>query len=267
MIKTSEWIGKSAYITTDDDGSEISVKSLGRIHFFVFEGLSCIGALIKRPDVAYMFRRKDLFTSLNTFEIIDNTFILRGDFEKTSNAFLRENNIKLNTTVIWDGMNVKTRSGEMLGCVDTVCIDENSGEIDYIKVSNGATSGALLGSRVLSREYLVGFNSGEGARLLTNGASDEESSAHVLVKDEAASVELSGGAAEKAAVASVKAQAKASKAARDIKEKVQPALDAGKGAARKAASTGGDVASRKFKETKDGVIGFKDEFLKAMRDS
>lgn len=267
MIFSSDWIGKSVYITTGETDSEIAVKSVGRIHLFIFDGKRCAGILVKRPDVALMFRRKDLFAAFPAIEVMDGSFIISSDYDKLSNSYLRENNIHLASTVVWDGMDVYTESGERLGSIDTVAINSQTGYIDHIIVSFGATSNALLGKRKLDFDMLIGFGTGGGARLLTTDKHDTGECGCIIVKDSARNIQMEGGAAEKAAKASVKAQVVAKKTAKDISEKAKPAYEKAKDVAGKAAKEGASVAGKKYQETKDGILGFKDEFLKAMNEN
>lgn len=266
MLRTSEWVGKPAYIKTSEDDSEIAVKMVGRVHFFAFEQQTCVGVFIKRPDVAMMFRRKDLFAAISTFEIVDNTLILDGDFEKKSKEYLSNNKIKLDLTLIWDGMEVVSQSGGNIGSVDGVCVDESSGKIDHIDVSAGATSNVLLGQRKIDTELLVGFVQGGGARLMKAGTALECQSGCILVKDEALQIPLEGGVAQKAAVASVKAQVAAKQTANKVREKSGPAYQKTKETAGKLAKDGAKVAGKKYEETKQGLLGFKSEFLKAYKN-
>ena len=57
--------------------SEKKHKNIGKVRRFVFHPSErrCIGLLVKRPDAALMFHRKDLFVSLDGFTIEENVYM------------------------------------------------------------------------------------------------------------------------------------------------------------------------------------------------
>ncbi|MDO4841251.1 MAG: hypothetical protein Q3982_01045 [Phoenicibacter congonensis] len=269
---TSILIGKPAYLTTDESDDEVTVKKVGRVHFFVFDGKVCVGVLVKRPDAAMMFRRKDLFAPLSAIYFQEKAIIIDADYEAQGKAFLKENNINLNKTFVWDGMNVQCEDGRDLGVVDcVVCTD--SGKLKELHVSDGITSDKLLGVRVLPKELVLGMRVGTGtARLMTTDQKEDGGCGVLAVKNEAASIKLSGGVAEKAAVGSVKAKEKAVVAAGEMKKTAGELKEKATPTAKKAAATASNVfdagvkkAGRDFETTKKGVLGFKDNFMNAYK--
>lgn len=265
-INSADWIGKKIFVETEEDDEQVCVNQIGRIHFFVFDGLSFVGVLIKRPDVAMMFRRKDIFVSCGNFYIADDTFIVKADYDSKSKKFLRDRQIKLDCTVVWDGMDVKTQSGEFLGAVDCVSFDTDTAEVDSILVSAGATSNALLGKREIPKSLLCGFSDG-GVKLVRATDASSDTSGFILVSDEAKDIPLSGGAVTAAAKTSVAASVAAKKAAHDFSESAKPKIENAKVAAGDLSVKAASAVGKKYEESKLGILGFGREFKNALNES
>lgn len=265
-FSTAELLNRQALVTTDETDDEVVVEKVGRVHFFVFAKNRCIGLLVKRPDAALMFRRKDLFAPIQSCYFQDKAVIIDKDYEEVGKKFLKDNNLSLAKTFVWDGMDVFTQSGTKLGSVNTVeC--KNNGEVIKLHVTNGATADALLGRREIPAELVLGMKQGTGgARLMSTDKSHEyEGEGALLVKDEAQKISLEGGAAEKAAVGTVMAKKKATQAAEFVKENAAPTAEKAKEVATKAASEGTRAVGKKYDEVKTGIFGFKDEFMKSFK--
>lgn len=296
-FSTSEYIGRQVYVTTEETDDQVTVKRLGRLHFFLFQKNVCIGALIKRPDVAMMFHRKDLFSPLKAINFQAKTLILDDNFESQGERYLKENKIKLSQTFVYDAMSVVCENGDALGCIDSVVCD-SKGNVKEIQISDGATSDKLLGLRTIPANLLVGMKTGSGAaRLVCTDGADDTGEGVFVVKDEAASVKMKGGATQKLAVGTINAKNKVAESAIKAKEKALPVVAKGvsKGAekaselAKKGAAkakemaspvlenddaTNADLAGKNKDGTKEkavgrtetirkGLSGFKEEFKKA----
>ena len=255
-FSTSEYVGRQAYLTTDETDEEVTVKKIGRVHFFVFSKNECVGVFVKRPDVVMMVRRKDIFAPLSSINFQKKSIILDANYEKRGKAFLKERNIKLSQTFVYDGMCVEAEGGKSLGTIDNVVCDAN-GKVLSVEVSDGVASDKLLGTRTVPAELLVGMKVGTGgARLVSTSDNADEGCGVFVVKEEAASIKFAGGAAEKAAVTSAKV-------ATQVKEKAVPAISKGKDVSKDLAKKGVKTAGKNFETTKKGILGFKDEFKKA----
>ena len=292
-FSTSDYIGRQAYLTTNETDDEVTVKKIGRVHYFIFLKNKCVGVLIKRPDVALMFRRRDIFAPLSAINFQSKAIILDADYEAQGSQFLKQSKIKLSQTFVYDGMTVQCESGTTLGCIDSVeC--EAKGKVSAILISDGATSDKLLGLRTVPAELLVGMKAGTGAvRLVSTDEGSDEGVGVFVVKDEAENIKYKGGATQKLAVGTIKAKNKAAETATKAKdaampmvekgkdkaiemakkgvakakEKATPVLEGGKDAATDLAQEGvqraKEKAERDTEEFKRGFAGFKEEFKKA----
>lgn len=290
---TSEYIGRQAYVTTAENDESVTVKKIGRVHHFIFQSNKCVGVLIKRPDVALMIRRKDVFAPIGAINFQSKSVILDADFEKQGSAYLKKKNIKLSQTFVYDGMAVQCESGAELGSIDSVVCDAK-GNVKLVNVSDGVTSDKLLGLRAVPAELVLGMKQGTGfARLVNTDSEEDEGMGVFVVKDEALDIKFSGGATQKLAVSTIKAKNKASEVAVKAKEKAMPAVEKGKDKAVELAKKGFDTvkdkaspvleggsdsasdlaqkgvqrakekAKRDTNEVKKGFMGFKEEFKKA----
>lgn len=257
-FSTSDFVGKKVYITSEESDDEIVVEGIGRLHYFIFKNFKCVGFFIKLPDVAMMFSRRDLFCHISSFSFFDRKIIVDSDFKNRSKKALKDFNIDLKTTVILDGQKVVTDSGEEVGFIENVVIDED-GSIKTFSVESGATSKALLGVRNLEGKFLKGYKSINEVKMMrANGAKNEGGGA-IVVDDGALDIALTGGIAEKAAKKSVDITQrakeygqKASQASSPLREKAKDKM-----------SQGGQVALEKLKESKQGIEGFASEFKKS----
>lgn len=232
------------------------VKKAGRIHAFVFHPnrAELVGFLIKRPDIAWMFRRDDMFVAHNGFLIIDDDIIVKDDPEFSGKGALKAlskregKKISLDDCVIWFGLPVMTQSGSLIGYADSVEFDEDTGKVISLELTQGATANAILGRRVIPAEQIKGFKRGVGAKLanatnpnnnptdqpLTTELATQDASAEpnaqelgaIIVADEAARTEVKGGAAEAAGQATAVAKDKAKRTYRKVVKKVAPKASA-----------------------------------------
>ena len=257
-------------------------KKIGKVRRFVFHPSEkrVIGFTVKRPDAALMFHRKDMFVALGGFDIDDeNHIVVRNDPKATDNGACKALGVDWDSCVIWVGMPVMTASGDMLGYVDVVTYDEETGAVVRLTTENGATNDALLGKRTIPASYIKGFRRGQGIALAPmgeyNGEDPDEAAetGAILVADRALELPVEGGAAAAAgkatAVAVDKTKKGAAKAKVVVDEKVEQARPVAKKVAEKtgeAVNEGAFVVGRQLGRTKGMFSAFKEEFDKASRE-
>ena len=274
ILDTSKIIGKKVYAKVDETAEEIEVKQIGRLRLAIFHPVEniCIGVLIRRPDVAMMFHRKDVFCALPLFEIDDdNEIVLSDNYQDLSKKFLKDGKINLDACVIWDGMPVQTTNGENLGCVEKVLVDNTTGKINSLSVSQSATSKALLGTLEIPEEEVIGFDEGSGIKLVSNNKTDTGLEGCILVKNSVADIELTGGAAKAAAIASVKVTNSVKKAGDTAKteiaratESARPKISKAAKSAEKATQEGAFALGKQIGKTKSAFTEFKENLKSEM---
>ncbi|MBR5259303.1 MAG: PRC-barrel domain-containing protein [Eggerthellaceae bacterium] len=243
-------------------GEEIeSTRKIGKVRYCVFHPYEkrFVGLIVKRPDAALMFHRKDLFIAYDAYDLTDGRVVLRPD-GLTDGAACKAMNINWDDCVLWVGMPVMTRSGVTLGLVGDIVVERETGAIVTLEVTTGATSNAILGTRSIPVDLIKGFRQGIGMALSTYDEDGEERMlGAILVDDAAKAIPTEGGVAEKAGEATAKVTYKAHEAV----ESVKPAVSEAAAATGKAVNKGAYVTGRQLVRARGMFSGFKDEYQKA----
>ena len=209
-----------------------------------------------------MFHRKDLFVSINGFDIVDGRVVVRQTSDATDKGACKALGIDWDTCVMWEGLPLMTESGETLGMVGTVTFDRATGAISTVTADAGATANTLLGTRVIPASYIKGFRRGIGVALVQQdeaGAEQDEDEIElgaILVSDEAMKLVAEGSVAEKAGAATAVAVNK-------VNTTVKPAVTNAAKATTQAVGKGVRAVGKRAEETKDAFSGFKEEYDKA----
>ena len=258
-------------ITTDEltgvrvIGGKKGTKRIGKVRRFVFHPKEkrVVGFVVKRPDLLWMFRRKDLFVAVSGYEIEDGRIVVSNDPAATNRAACKALGVDWDACVLWVGLPVMTEDGDALGVVGSVTFDRKTGAVDSITTDSGATANALLGKREIPANLVKGFRRGMGAALAQTGAEGEESEevvlGAILVAEEARDIAVEGGLAEKAGEATAV-----------VVDKAHTAVDKAKPVASAAAKKTGEVVNKgayatgkQIAATKGMFSGFKEEYDKA----
>ena len=258
-------------ITTDEltgvrvVGGKKGTKRIGKVRRFVFHPKEkrVVGFVVKRPDLLWMFRRKDLFVAVSGYEIEDGRIVVSNDPAATNRAACKALGVDWDACVLWVGLPVMTEDGDALGVVGSVTFDRKTGVVDSVTTDSGATANALLGKREIPANLVKGFRRGMGAALAQTGAEGEESEevvlGAILVAEEARDIAVEGGLAEKAGEATAV-----------VVDKAHTAVDKAKPVASAAAKKTGEVVNKgayatgkQIAATKGMFSGFKEEYDKA----
>lgn len=254
-----------------------NTKKVGRIRSFVFhpKKAKMVGYLVKRPDVALMFHRDDLFVPLGGFEEIDGTLVIKDERASSGKLAAKElassYGVNLDECVIWVGLPVLTEDGKQLGMIDNIQYDSETGKVGWLELGGGATADVLLGHIRIPVEMIKGFRRGRGARLYMSDDDDPESFGAIVVTNEAATLEATGGVAEKAGSASAKAGDKVKRTynqvaqkAKDESIKAQPKVEQVTTSAGSAIKKGVYAAGRQIGRADGMFANFKSEFQRAL---
>lgn len=219
------------------DGSPASPKYLGKVHLPVFtpDGRRIVGFMVKQPDIAGMIKQPDRFVALDAFTVDDGDLLVADVRESFDAAAAKRLGIDLDACVIWTGMDVSTQSGVKLGYCADASFNYRTGAVDLFKITPSGASSALIGYLEMPANYLVGYHKGA-----------------MIVQDEASKLEFSGGAAAKAAEASVKASEGVKKGAKVLDEKGSEAVE-----------KGSHALGRQIGKTADAFKEFSSEYKKA----
>ncbi|MBR3181741.1 MAG: PRC-barrel domain-containing protein [Eggerthellaceae bacterium] len=256
-------------------------KRIGKVNRFVFHPSEkrCIGLLVKRPDAALMFHRKDLFVTLDGFSVnVDGELVVSGDPAATDRGAIKALGVDWNACVIWVGMPVMTSSGEMLGFVGSVEFDRKTGAVHSLTAENGTASDAIVGKRTIPASYVKGFRRGQGMALVSvgdyQGEEPEESVERgaIMVSDNATDLPVQGGVAAAAGKATAVVADKAKKGATKARQAAEQRIEEVKPGAQKVASAAGDAiesgsfaVGKQLGKASGMFAAFKEEFDKASR--
>lgn len=244
-----------------------ATKKVGRIRAFVFHPTEprCVGFLVKRPDIALMFHRSDLFVAFNGFHLQGSDIVLNDDAGSKDRAACKALGINLDECVIWVGLPVLTEDGTTLGVVDDVIYDGQTGHVLRLEISQGATANTLLGQRIIPAEDVCGFRRGAGTQLAMADEGDEQALGALLVRDTAKAVQVEGGVAEKAGAATAVATDKVQRTYKKVRKVAKPKVEEASKAAGKAVEKGAFATGRQIGRTKGMFHNFADEFKKGMK--
>lgn len=246
-------------------GGKNGTKRIGKVRRFVFHPKEkrCIGFIVKRPDLLWMFRRKDKFVSIEGYDLVDGRIVIRDAPEATDRAACKALGVDWDATVLWVGLPVMTEDGQSFGMVGNVTFNRYTGTVESFDTDSGATSNALLGKRTVPADLIMGFRRGMGTALARTGqegvATDDVVLGAILVSDEVKELAAEGGVAEKAGEVTAVAI-----------DKVQTTVDKAKPVMSEAAKKTGEVVNkgayatgRQIAATKGMFSGFKEEYDKA----
>lgn len=239
---------------------------LGKVDRFVFHPSSkrCVGFTVKRPDLALMFRRKDLFVPLDGFSVEDGRIALPyKEKEMEGKGALERLGLDWDACILWEGMPIITESGTECGTVGDIIFDRVTGKIESVAADKGSTSRALLGEKVIPASMIRGFKLGIGVELATDDDDDDSIQyGAILVDDSVIGLRTEGGIAEAAGQQAAVAQHKVRTTAAKAKPKVEKATKA----AEDASIKGAFVTGRQLGRAKGMFSAFKNEYDKAVAD-
>lgn len=273
LVSTRKLVDKKVF------GGKDHAKHLGKVKAFIFHPNEkrCVGFVVKRPDVALMFHRDDLFVAFDSFAVADDgdIYVVQKN-GATGDAACKRLGIDWGTCLVWRGLPVVAEDGETIGIVGDVLYDGRTGAVRSMKVDANPSANALLGRRSINTDLIGGFRTGIGTPLLSTDMSEYNDDAAVvcggiLVANEARDIVTEGladMAGRKAGEISVKARVKAAQAKPKAEALATTAKDAasrGAQTAGKAINKGAKFAGQRLAQTKSALAAFKEEYDKAMK--
>lgn len=240
MLKLSQMNGVAVYGPKGVLGKPSGTFTrLGKVHQTVFspDGRRVVGFLVRRPDVAGMVKREDLFLALDAMAPCDGGVRATMGADSFDDAARSRLGLDWDSCMIWAGMDARTTNGKQLGYVNDAEFNTKTGEVANFMVGDGGVAQSLVGSVQIPADMLRGYQDG-----------------FMVVDAAAASQTLTGGVAARAGESYARAKYEGKKAA----EK------AGK-AAGEAVDKGSRVLGKQLGRTKGMFSSFVDEFKKAQQ--
>lgn len=253
-------------------GGKNGTKRIGKVRRFVFapRAKRCIGFLVKRPDVLWMFRRKDMFVSIKGFDWVDGRIVVRNEPDATDRGAIKAMGLNWDECVLWLGLPVMSESGESLGIVGDVMFNQRTGLVESITTDSGATANAILGKRTIPADEILGFRKGVGVALAevgSEGVAQEDDAIElgaIVVTDEAARLDAEGGVAEAAGKATAVAVDKVKKSAEKVADKAKPVMSDAAKVAGEAINAGARATGEQIAKSQTMFSDFKREYDKAV---
>lgn len=164
-------------------GAEPVPKKLGRVHSLVFspDSRRVVGIMVKRPDIAGMVKQEDRFVSLDALEVREGGIVVTREKDGFDKEAVKRLGLDFDRCIIWGGADVHCESGKFLGYVMDARFDLATGDVDCFCAQEGETASALVGSFEIPAAWVLRYSKGT-----------------MVVRDEASTLELSGGLAGKA---------------------------------------------------------------------
>lgn len=216
---------------------------IGKVYKTVFspDGMRVVGFLVKRPDIAFMFKREDEFLALDALDEHDGCFIPTQGKESWGKAAIKRLNLDWDSCIIWEGMDIRTNDGFVMGRVGSMVFNTRTGNVSSLLIDDGITSQTLLGTIEIPASEFLGYRDG-----------------YLVVTDKASAYKPSGGAAAKAGEAFAVAT-----------KNITVATEKGKVAVKKsgeALEQGSYKVGKQIKKASGMFSAFKEEFNKASKE-
>lgn len=213
-------------------------KRIGRIEEVLFApgATRVVGFVVSRPRLFYLFDLKERYLALDRANFSDGEITVAATRDAWDGPAAKRLGISWDDSVIWVGMPVRTEGGAKLGAVRDVRFDTTTGTLSAMGLTGGVAADVAVGIRDVVASQVIGFD-GE----------------FVVVANEVAKVETSGGAA----AAAGKGAAVGAKAVGDA---AKTAVLYGKAAAKVASeSEAGKKAMGWLKSMKNAVVDAMDD--------
>lgn len=190
-----------------------------------------VGYTVSRPDFLGMVKRSDRFVAYDRIFVRDGALFARPGRDVWDNGALKRLAVDLDACLVWRNMPATTRDGREAGRVVDLVFDERDGTLRGVRLSDGVTATALVGTKDVSVSHIA-----------------ECTARGIVLEDSALAVEASGGAAGAAGKA-------AAVTAKRVGDTASAALDAA------------GKATAAVKKRTTGMFGsFAEEFKSGMRD-
>lgn len=261
LISTKELTGLRVLAAKKSKKDPEATRRLGKVRACVFHPKEkrCVGFLVKRPDAALMFHRRDVFVAYDGYDFVDGRIVVHDDPAATDKDACKAMDISWDDCVLWVGLPVMCQDGTEFGLVGDVVFDAETGAVRTLEVTAGAAANTLLGRRQVPADLIRGFRRGMGAALNVADAEEETIRGAILVDDAVKGLAAEGGLAEKAGEATAVVADKAHSAL----DAAKPVVSEAAAAAGAAVNKGAYATGRQISRAKGMFSDFKEEYDKA----
>ena len=137
-------------------------KRVGKVRHFVFhpKARRVVGFTVKRPDIALMAHRSDLFVALDGFEIEEGHILIDPKSSSVGKAACKHLGVSWDECIMWQGLPLMTEAGDRCGFVGDVRFASADGAVKVVSVDRGKTADILLGYTDIPASLVKGFKLG-----------------------------------------------------------------------------------------------------------
>lgn len=245
--RISQCVNKKAYIIRTKTSNGVTVehkKPLGKVHFALFTpaGNRLVGFLIKRPDMLWMFKRKDIFVPIDVCHLQGSELHIHSSMRQLGKSALTRLALDWDSCIIWQGMDVVSQDKQMIGHISDVTLNASSGAVSEFIIDDGKIASRLVGHIKIP---FSGYESCEKGR--------------VVVNTQGISTELSKGLAADAG----KKYAEAKYAGKKLAQRVNNKID--EVSSSQEYTNAAKSVGRQIKKSRSMFGDFLDEFKKASK--
>lgn len=155
---------------TAKDGSVVErFSKVGKVHMAVFspDGLQVVGLMVRRPDVAGVVKRDDVFLAWDSFYADEEHggLVVDEPSKGMDLAAVRRLGLDWDHCIMWEGIDATTRDGKPLGFISDAEVDPKGGRVVRFFTTDGVVAHALVGSFSIAADQVDGYCKG---RLVVN---------------------------------------------------------------------------------------------------
>jgi uncharacterized protein YrrD len=235
-------------------GGRNGTRRIGKVLRAVFrpDTYALAGYLVARPDLLFMFKRKDRFLAWDAFRVVDGRVVATIDHDSWDAPACKRLGIDWDTCLILEGMSLVTSDGDKIGKIDAVEYDERSGRLLALRVGDGMATKALVGTSKIPAELVVGYRDGRMvAKRTASGIASEGGLAAKAGEQTAVATQVIKEKTEQARKAAGKIGKEAGKMGKKAGAAAEQALD-----------TGSRALGKQLGRTRGMFKGFRDEYRK-----
>ena len=140
-----------------------ALKPYGKISRVVFHPSKpmAVGVVVKRPDLLWMFKRKERFVAFDRLLVCDaGGYLVQDQPDAWDSTACRRLGLDYDKCLFWDHMDCVNGDGEQLGKISSVFFDEDTFVVDHIDISAGTAERALTGARNIAADHIRGYRDG-----------------------------------------------------------------------------------------------------------
>lgn len=139
-----------------------ALRRYGKIRHVVFHPTKplALGVIVRRPDILWMFKRKERFVAFDRLDACSEGYIITDTSDAFDNAACKRLGVDYDECLLWEYMPCVNEAGKSLGVVASVSFSTKTYLIDHIDISSSAGERMLVGERNIDASHIKGYKDG-----------------------------------------------------------------------------------------------------------